>query len=270
MSDYAIGDVQGCRAALEDLLANIRFDPACDRLWFAGDLVARGPDSLGTLRLIQQLGHAADSVLGNHDLHLLAAHHGLASIKPKDATAPILAAHDRDALMTWLQHRPLLLDLPFQHVMTHAGIPPFWSLINARQYAGEVEHALRDTEARQFFAAMYGDEPSRWRDNLLAAPRLRMITNCLTRMRLLHVDGRLDFAHKEELETAPPGLSAWFAQSSPLWHDTRIIFGHWAALKGVTHQPNCIAIDTGCVWGEHLCAYRLDDGQRFYSRQGLK
>jgi len=270
MANYAIGDVQGCRAALEDLLERIRFDPAGDRLWFAGDLVARGPDSLGTLRLIRGLGDSADSVLGNHDLHLIAAWQGLAVIKPKDGTAPILAAPDRDALMDWLRRRPLLLDLPGDHVLSHAGIPPAWDLATARACAREVEQALRGPALRDFLAAMYGNEPAGWSPALTGATRLRVITNILTRMRLLDDSGALDFAHKEELDTAPPGLHAWFALPNPGLGGSRVIFGHWAALQGWTGSPRHIAVDTGCVWGGTLCAYRLEDGQRFHSRPGLK
>lgn len=197
MAHYAIGDVQGCRAALEDLLERIAFDPAVDRLYFAGDLVARGPDSLGTLRLIHGLGPlVADSVLGNHDLHLIAVHHGLARARSKDNTQAILDAPDRQPLMDWLQQRHLLLELPGHHVLTHAGIPPVWSLAQARQHAREVEQALRGPDARDFLAAMYGNEPAGWDDSLAGTTRLRVITNFLTRMRLLDPQGGLDFAFK--------------------------------------------------------------------------
>lgn len=270
MADYVIGDVQGCRAALEDLLDVIHFDPTVDHLWFAGDLVARGPDSLGTLRLIRQLGDRADSVLGNHDLHLLAAHHGMATVKAKDGTQPVLDAPDREALMTWLAHRPLLMTLPYGHVLTHAGIPPQWSPLQASGHADEVETALRGPDRLAFLGAMYGNEPAGWSHDLAGATRLRVITNYLTRMRLLDDANALDFAHKEELETAPPGLTAWFQRNNPQLGDTRLIFGHWAALMGRTGSDRHIAVDTGCVWGNSLCAYRLADGARFYSRPRLK
>ncbi len=270
MAHYAIGDVQGCRAALEDLLERIRFDPAGDQLWFAGDLVARGPDSLGTLRLIRNLGECADSVLGNHDLHLIAAWQGLAPLKTKDGTSPILAAPDGGQLMHWLLQRPLLIDLPLQHVLTHAGILPGWDLATARACARAVEAALRGPGLRDFLADMYGNEPAGWSDALEGTTRLRVITNIFTRMRLIAADGTLDFSHKGELDTAPPGLRAWFDMPAPTLGETRQIFGHWAALQGWTGSPRHIAIDTGCVWGASLCAYRLEDGQRFHSRPGLK
>ncbi len=270
MAHYAIGDVQGCRAALEDLLERIDFDPAQDRLCLAGDLVARGPDSLGTLRLLHSLGHAADSVLGNHDLHLIAAHHGLVTPKAKDGTLPILEAHDRDILMSWLTQRHMLIDLPGHYVLTHAGIPPIWSLDTARHCAREVEQALRGPDPAAFLAGMYGNEPAGWSDDLSGSTRLRVITNYLTRMRLIDATGALDFSHKAGLDTAPPGLGAWFAIDNPGLGETRVLFGHWAALLGDTgHSPH-IALDHGCVWGNTLCAWRLEDGQCFHSRPGLK
>lgn len=274
MAHYAIGDVQGCRAALENLLEVIAFDPAVDRLYFAGDLVARGPDSLGTLRLIHGLGPAADTVLGNHDLHLIAAHHGLATLKPKDGTLPILDAPDRGVLMAWLQARPLLIDLPSvgaqPQVLCHAGCLPDWTPAQAAACAREVETALRGPEALAYLGSMYGNEPAIWRDDLSGLSRLRTITNIFTRMRLLDADGALDFQHKDSPNTAPPGLTPWYAADLAALGKTRIVFGHWAALLGVTHQPQCIALDTGCVWGNHLTAYRLEDGLRFHSRPGLQ
>lgn len=282
MAHYAIGDVQGCRAALEDLLERIAFDPAADRLFFAGDLVARGPDSLGTLRLIRGLGEAAESVLGNHDLHLIAARHGHARVKGKDGTEPVLLADDRDALMDWLQQRPLLLTLPRglmqddpAHrddlpVLTHAGLPPQWDLDTAAACAREVEAALRGPEAGRFLADMYGNEPAGWSDDLGGTTRLRVITNYLTRMRLLHDDGAMDFLHKEELDTAPPGLTAWFQLPAPAHAGLRLLFGHWAALDGRTGSSRHVALDTGCVWGNFLTAQRLEDGRRFHSREGLQ
>lgn len=269
MAHYAIGDVQGCRAALEDLLERIAFDPAADRLYFAGDLVARGPDSLGTLRLLHQLGHSVDSVLGNHDLHLIAAHHGYAQLKPKDGTLPILLAHDRDLLLGWLTQRHLLIELPGGHVLTHAGIPPIWDLATARHCAREVEQALRGPGLHTFLAGMYGNEPAGWSDALTGSTRLRVITNYLTRMRLVDADGALDFSHKEELATAPAGLTAWFEVPNPGLGDTRVLFGHWAALQGDTGHSGHVALDHGCVWGHSLCAWRLEDGQRFHSQPGL-
>ncbi|MDP2225927.1 MAG: symmetrical bis(5'-nucleosyl)-tetraphosphatase [Moraxellaceae bacterium] len=269
MSLYAIGDVQGCYEALQDLLNVIRFDPARDRLWFAGDLVARGPDSLAVLRLVKSLGTAAETVLGNHDLHLLAAHHGVATPKKKDRTQPILDAADRHELLDWLQHRPLLLADDTQDcVLTHAGIPPGWSLDDSRRRAREVETALQGPDAHLFFADMYGNEPARWSDDLRGTTRLRVITNSLTRMRLIEPDGTLDFLYKEDLAGIPPGFHPWYEHPNPSLRVGRVLFGHWAALGGSTGQPRFVALDTGCVWGGHLRAYRIEDGQLFASRRG--
>lgn len=269
MALYAIGDVQGCREALEDLLDLIRFDPARDRLWFAGDLVARGPDSLGVLRLIKSLGPAAESVLGNHDLHLLAAHYGVAKAKSRDLTQPVLAAADREELMSWLRQRPMMLeDTTLDCVLTHAGIPPGWSRKKTRKLAREVEAALQGPDIERFLGDMYGNEPARWSDDLSGTTRLRVITNFLTRMRLVSADGTMDFAYKEDLSSIPPGLQPWFTHSAPAPDAGLILFGHWAALAGVTGNPRIIGLDTACVWGGHLTAYRVDDGKSFASRRG--
>ncbi len=269
MALYAIGDVQGCRAALEDLLTQIAFDPERDRLWLAGDLVARGPDSLGVLRLVRELGPAVETVLGNHDLHLLAIHYGIGEAKPKDRTRAIFEAPDRVELMDWLRHRPLLLaDAAYDVVLTHAGIPPSWSLATAKKLAREVETELQGPEISILLMHMYGNEPARWQDSLAGTTRLRVITNHLTRMRLLHDDGALDLSYKEEAEGAPPGLRPWFEFPNPALTVRRVLFGHWAALAGHTGNPRFIALDTGCVWGRHLTAYRVDDGKFFTSRRG--
>lgn len=269
MAFYAIGDVQGCREALEDLLEQIAFDPRHDRLWLAGDLVARGPDSLGVLRLVRELGPAAQTVLGNHDLHLLAVHHGLAPAKPKDRIQAVLDAPDRAELLDWLRHRPLLLhDAAADCVLTHAGIPPLWSLEQARRLAHEVEAALQGAEISIFLQHMYGNEPARWHDGLSGMTRLRVITNYLTRMRALYPDGSLDLHFKEGPATLPADRLPWFALPNPALHVGRVLFGHWAALEGRTGHPRFIALDSGCVWGRHLTAYRIDDGRIFTSRRG--
>lgn len=270
MALYVVGDVQGCYAALEDLLAQVAFDPARDTLWLAGDLVARGPDSLSVLRLVRDLGGAAETVLGNHDLHLLAVHYGISEVRNKDRTRPVLEAGDRLELMDWLRHRPMLLEDP-EHdlVLTHAGIPPCWSLATARALAREVEAVLRGPNVAEFLMHMYGNEPARWSDALTGMTRLRVITNHLTRMRLLREsDGALDLEYKEELEGAPPGLRPWFEFPNPGLATRRVLFGHWAALAGRTGNPRFVGLDTGCVWGGHLTAFRVDDEQVFTSRRG--
>lgn len=269
MALYAIGDVQGCLEALDDLLDLIRFNPAHDRLWLAGDLVARGPDSLGVLRRVKSLGAAAETVLGNHDLHLLAAHYGLSKPKARDLTQAVFAAPDREELMDWLRHRPLFLEDKEQDcVLTHAGIPPGWSQKQTRKRAQEVEAALQGPDIESFLGDMYGNEPDCWSDEVKGTTRLRVITNFLTRMRLVSVDGAMDFAYKEDLSAIPEGLHPWFSLPNPACNSGRILFGHWAAINGVTGDARIIGLDTGCVWGGHLSAYRVDDGKTFASRRG--
>lgn len=269
MALYAVGDVQGCLEALQDLLDLIRFDPAHDRLWFAGDLVARGPDSLGVLRLVRSLGTAAETVLGNHDLHLLAAHYGLSKPKARDLTQPIFAAADRDELMEWIRQRPLCLEDATQDcILTHAGIPPGWSRKQTRKRAREVEIALQGPEIESFLGDMYGNEPAIWSNDLEGTTRLRVITNFLTRMRLVDSNGRMDFVYKEDLTSIPEGLQPWFSLPNPALETGQVLFGHWAAIAGTTGNPRVIGLDTGCVWGGCLTAYRVDDGKSFSSRRG--
>ena len=261
MATYAIGDLQGCYDELMQLLEQIGFGHG-DQLWLTGDLVNRGPRSLDTLRFVKELGDAAITVLGNHDLHLLALHHG-ATRKPGATLAPILDAPDRNALMEWLQSRPLLHDdKDLGHVMTHAGIPHIWSLKQARQYANEVEQALQGEQAGSFFAHMYGNHPDRWHDHLTGTDRLRTITNYFTRMRFIKRDGSLEFKANGGVESAPKGFQPWFEQprSKPLKRHQ--LFGHWAAL-GFRQLPDITALDSGCVWGNTLTAVRLEDGNWF-------
>jgi bis(5'-nucleosyl)-tetraphosphatase (symmetrical) len=260
MPTYAIGDLQGCYDELQVLLARLRFDPTRDRLWFAGDLVNRGPQSLECLRFVRSLGNAAVTVLGNHDLHLLA----IALVpgtkpKSKDTLEPILTAPDRDELLDWLRHRPLLhRDPHLQHTLIHAGLPPQWDIELAAQCAQEVEHALRDThDSRGLLSNMYGDQPDRWSDALTGYERLRFITNCLTRMRFCDAGGRLDLKRKGTINDAPQGQYPWFRVPGRRSQGTRIVCGHWSAL-GFYEGEDVLAIDTGCVWGGSLCAARLD------------
>jgi bis(5'-nucleosyl)-tetraphosphatase (symmetrical) len=260
MAVYAIGDVQGCCDELERLLERIRFDPASDQLWFAGDLVNRGPRSLDTLRLVRDLGDAAVSVLGNHDLHLLAvAISPREKVKSKDTIDDILNAPDREELLDWLRHRPVLHhDAELGRTMMHAGLVPQWDLAIATACARDLQGALRDRQvARGLFAGMYGDQPNRWSDDLPGIARLRFITNVFTRMRFCTADGRLDLKYKGTIDAAPRGLMPWFKVPGRLSRDLRIVCGHWSAL-GYHDADGILAIDTGCVWGGRLCAVRLD------------
>ncbi len=259
MATYAIGDIQGCYDELMQLLDRIQFSDS-DRLWFAGDLVNRGRQSLEVLRFISQLGDRATCVLGNHDLHLLALHYGTTKDKRNPTLKQVLEAPDRDELMEWLRYRPLLVDddrLGF--VMTHAGIPHLWSLGKARKRANEVETILRSDKAREFFNHMYGNKPDIWNNHLEGWPRLRLITNYFTRMRFITKQGQLEFQGNGEADKAPKGYLPWYEVRRPSPLPRRQIFGHWAALMGETGKPEFIALDTGCVWGYNLRAMKLED-----------
>ncbi|MFW3613752.1 symmetrical bis(5'-nucleosyl)-tetraphosphatase [Billgrantia antri] len=266
MTVYAIGDLQGCHAEFVELLERIEFDPARDRLWLAGDLVNRGPESLACLREVRALGDAALSVLGNHDLHLLAVARGGARLNRKDTLDTILAAPDREALLDWLQARPLLVRESFagqeEALMTHAGLLPEWSAEQAASLAAEVEERLASERSGAFLERMYGNEPACWEASLDGIGRLRVIVNVLTRMRFIDADGCLDFSAKEGLDSAPYGFAPWFCY--PRRDDVRLLFGHWAALEGRAEgaMVRAEALDTGCVWGGSLTALNLATGER--------
>ena len=264
MATYVVGDLQGCLAPLIQLLEQINYHPEQDKLWFAGDLINRGEESLETLRFIKSLGSNATVVLGNHDLHLLAVSHGYGKLKRGDTLAEILTAGDRDDLMDWLRNQPLFhYDEQLNTVMTHAGIPPCWDLQKAQSLAKEVEDKLKSDSVDEFFATMYGNKPNTWSDDLTGLDRLRAITNYLTRMRFCDENSKLDLESKEGINTATKGYAPWFNYPTKVPEGCHIVFGHWAALEGKT-QKDCIhALDTGCVWGGSLTALRLEDRQRF-------
>ena len=259
MAIYAIGDIQGCYTQLNRLLEKIRFDPGKDRLWFCGDLVNRGPESLETLRFVRSLGDAATCVLGNHDLHLLALHHGVFKIRDTSGLQSVLDSPDRDELMDWLQGLPLLhYDEEQKAVLVHAGIHPEWGLSKAQKLAAEVESAVRGDKARKFFSKMYGNKPRVWSDDLEGYKRLRLITNVFTRMRYFRKDDKLDF----DVATSPrqnlsKGLTPWFQREARLRDDLRVFFGHWSTLP-VGCYGRFFALDGGCVWGGHMVALRID------------
>ncbi|MBY0579933.1 MAG: symmetrical bis(5'-nucleosyl)-tetraphosphatase [Burkholderiales bacterium] len=261
MPTYAIGDVQGCSHELEALVDLIGFDPARDRLWFVGDLVNRGPDSLGVLRFVKSLGEAAVTVLGNHDLHLLMVGDGLEKLHRSDTIQDVLAAPDRDELLQWLRHRPLL-HVENDHVLVHAGLLPAWSVEKACALAGEAEKALRGSNCLDFMAHMYGNKPASWEDGLDGYARLRVVINAMTRMRFCSSDGAMEFAHKGGLDKTPEGYMPWFDVPQPSWAGARIVFGHWSAL-GLMVSENLMALDTGCLWGGALSAVRLEDRRVF-------
>ncbi len=264
MTIYAIGDIQGCFFALENLLREIQFDSSRDSLWFTGDLVNRGQQSLETVRFIKNLGKNQQIVLGNHDLHLLACVHNAHKGQTDDTLQPFLTAPDRDELVHWLLQQPLLHhDKTSGFTMVHAGLAQSWDLNTALRLANEVETILQSDQCRDFFLNMYGNEPSAWDESLQGWDRLRCITNYLTRVRFCHADGSLELKTKENMTIKDTRLTPWFQLANRANANLKIIFGHWAALGGVTNTPNVYALDTGCVWGYCLTAMRLDDGERF-------
>lgn len=260
MATYAVGDLQGCFSELELLLDAVQFDPNRDKLWLAGDLVNRGPESLEVLRFVSSLGDRVHCVLGNHDLHLLAVAYSGARLKRSDTLQLILEAPDRDQLLDWLRHQPLChYDAKLGYVMTHAGIPPVWGLEQALAYAKEVEEVLRGAQCKAYFDNMYGNKPAKWSDDLEGFDRLRVITNYFTRMRFCTPGGKLDFDAKEGLDQCPKGYAPWF--SYPRKVKEKIVFGHWAALEGQINVEGIYALDTGCVWGGALTALNLETGK---------
>jgi len=263
MAIYAVGDVQGCAAELEALLERLDFSPARDRLWFVGDLVNRGPRSLDVLRIVAGLGDAAVVVLGNHDLHLLAAARGHAGLRDEDQSLrPVLEARDREPLLDWLQSRPMLHhDEALGITMLHAGLPPQWDISTARRSAAELEQALRGERGGALFERMYGNDPDLWRDDLESADRLRFITNALTRLRACDATGRMLLRYKGPLGGLPAGAVPWFRAAGRRSAGARIVCGHWSAL-GYLDEAGVLALDTGCVWGGTLAAQRLDAPSR--------
>ncbi len=262
MAIYAIGDIQGCHDQLVHLLDTINFKTDRDRLWFTGDLVNRGPESLLTLRMIKSMDANVTVVLGNHDLHLLATAYGHLKPGKKDTIDDILAAPDREELLMWLRSRPLIhVDNDPGFAMVHAGLHPDWSLEEALSLAGEVESVLRSDKHVSFYEHMYGDKPRSWSKKLEGWSRLRFITNIFTRLRYCDNEGKARLNAKGAPGTQPKGLHPWFEIKSRRSKNSRIIFGHWstlAVLKDYTYT-NVYPLDTGCLWGGKLTALRIDE-----------
>ena len=255
---YFIGDIQGCADQLQELINKIEQTSANNYYVFAGDLVNRGPKSLETLRLVrtlQQTGHA-ESVLGNHDLHLLAVANGIRPSHRSDTLDQILQAPDKDELLHWLRQRPLAI-LKNHHLIIHAGLFPSWTAEKTMSLAHEVETTLRGSAWLDFLHTMYGNTPDTWSDDLQGNDRLRCIINALTRMRFCTIDGRMDFATKDGLGNAPEGYSPWF-DAPRASADTTVVFGHWSTL-GLVLRPDLISLDTGCVWGGKLTAVSMNE-----------
>lgn len=263
MATYVIGDIQGCYKQFKALLTKINFNAQHDVLWFTGDLVNRGGESLAVLRFIQSLGNRHKVVLGNHDLHLLAVYYGVGRLTANDTFTDVLSAIDRDDILFWLRQQPLLhVDREKGYLMAHAGIAPQWTLDDAQRCAEEVHQALIAEHPQQFLEHMYGNECPLWDDRLSGQERLRTITNYLTRMRYCDQEGKLELVFKGKLSDKPPHLLPWFDVPHRRNRDNKIIFGHWASLGGKVDVPNVYALDTGCVWGNALTAMRLEDNSR--------
>ncbi len=257
MALYAIGDVQGCHAELCELLTLIGFSPVNDRLWLTGDLVNRGPDSLAVLREVKQLGEAAVTVLGNHDLHLLTVAAGHRDSHRDDTLAPILEARDRDELLDWLARRPLAI-AESDVLMVHAGVLPQWSTTDVLALSSQVEEVLRSADRDAFLRVLYGDEPHAWRDDLAGYDRLRAIVNAFTRLRFCTADGRMEFREKRGARHAPRGFAPWFSHSNRRTASSLVLCGHWSTLE-LMLAPNVLMLDSGCLWGGTLTAMRLPD-----------
>lgn len=263
---FVVGDLQGCLAPLLDLLEQVKFDETRDQLWCAGDLVNRGPDSLGTLEFLYSIRKSIKVVLGNHDLHLLAVAYGQKSVKKGSDLLTISESENADKLLKWLRKQPLLhWDKKRKIAMCHAGIPPMWSLKKAKKLSKEVEAVLQSRRHKDLYAAMYSDDPEAWSDKLRGFDRLRVIINYFTRMRFLGPNGELDLNTKSGLDDDSKKLKPWFSYPNKL-KNNHVFFGHWAALNGLFDQPHVTGLDTGCVWGGPLTMQHIESGKRYQAK----
>jgi len=261
LATYAIGDLQGCYEPLARLVDLIAFDSSRDKLWFVGDLVNRGPDSLACLRFVKSLGDAALTVLGNHDLHLICVAEGVEKARKRDTLDDVLEAPDRDELLAWLRARPLM-HVENGFALVHAGLLPEWTVARAAELAREVESRLRARDYRGFLEKMYGDEPDRWDEKLAGVDRLRVIVNAMTRLRVCTADGRMALEFKGEPGETRDTMIPWFDMPNRMSADHTVVVGHWSAL-GLLERDDIFALDTGCVWGRSLSAVRLEDRKVF-------
>jgi bis(5'-nucleosyl)-tetraphosphatase (symmetrical) len=260
---FAIGDIQGCLEPLKQLLDRVGFDEKKDTLWCVGDLVNRGPDSLGTLEFLYSIRKSLKVVLGNHDLHLLAVAYGEKKVKPESELLAIAASENAEKILKWLRKQPLVQwDKERNLAMCHAGIPPMWSVKKAKALSDEVQLVLKSDQHYKFYRAMYGNEPDTWSDDLKGMERLRVITNYLTRMRFLGENGELEFENKATAKEAGKGFKPWFEYENKL-KKNHLLFGHWAALGGVFDHPKITGLDTGCVWGGPMTLMNVDTNTFF-------
>lgn len=268
MSTYAIGDLQGCYSELQDLLDKINFDESNDQLWFVGDIVNRGTDSLACLRFVKSLGTNAKTVLGNHDLHLLAIANEVRKPHRKDTVDEILNADDSKKLLKWLRQQPLLVnDDDLKMTMIHAGLPPQWTLEQAKELAQETESLIQSKQFNEFINNMYGDQPDTWSESLKDDDRHRFIINCFTRTRYIDKNGKLNLKENGAPGTQSKLLTPWYAIPERKTKKDKIIFGHWSTVhlgnESNFKQYNVYPLDTGCLWGRTLTAMRLEDETLF-------
>ncbi len=260
MTQYVVGDIQGCVTPLKRLLRRVGFTPAKDRLIATGDLIGRGNEGLATLSFLRELGDSFTTVLGNHDLHFLAVCAGVAPRRHQDGFDDILDHASCDLLRDWLRGFPLALALDNNTLVTHAGLYPQWSMAEAIGYSSEIQSLLRSHPWQALMASMYGNQPDQWQQQLSGPARSRFIINALTRMRYIQANCRLELSCKVPPAQAPAHLTPWFDWPNPsLSQENRIIFGHWAALEGQTHQPRMLNLDTGYIWGGALTLLNLDN-----------
>ena len=272
MANYAIGDIQGCYRELILLLDKINFNTSEDRLWLCGDLVNRGPDSLKCLEFLHSIKRNCLITLGNHDLHLIALSEGVAELSKADTLKDLLQSPSLGLYVNWLKQLPLIQadtlvskGIQKEYIMTHAGVPPHWSLEEAKQHSNEISKNLNSPIlSKHFLKNMYGNEPSSDSKNLSKDERLRLHTNYFTRMRFCDEHGKIELTNKGNPTNAPQGFKPWFKNELKIMKEsTHLLFGHWAALKGITGVHNITALDTGCIWGERLTAINLEDGRVF-------
>jgi bis(5'-nucleosyl)-tetraphosphatase (symmetrical) len=266
MNNYVVGDIQGCYKGLRKLLISAGFEPKTDKLWAVGDLIARGPQSLETLMFLKDLGPHFDTVLGNHDLHLIAMAYGISTPKPVDKLDPLIKHKSFNELIDWLCTKKLALKPAKNHFISHAGLYPRWSTQKAISLSDEVSDALIGSHRLQFLKKMYGNSPTIWTDELKGAERLRFIVNSLTRMRFVSGEA-LEFKTKCHSDRAPADLTPWYlCPNTSLKKDNVLLFGHWASLMGETNNDKVIALDTGFVWGKQMTLYCIET-KEFFSQQ---
>ena len=271
MAIYFVGDIQGCYSELKALLNQVNFSAKHDQLWVAGDMVARGPDSYKTLKYLISLGDSVKAVLGNHDLHLLAIHAGIKKAKQSDFLEALLAAPDADQLIDWLSQQPLLRKLPDENVfMSHAGLPPQWTIEEAISAAQFAEKKITSSQRNKWLAKMYGEKPNDWQAAKTKTDKFRYIVNGFTRMRYCYLDGKLEFNCKTAPEDASDNIKPWFKLIANQRQNYQWVFGHWAALMGKIDVAGLYALDTGCVWGGHLTLLRWHDKSVFVEHSHKK